>query len=85
MLTKTGAKALYAFAKRLPDAEGFELHFIQPDDDLYSDDVVTSATSMNRGIAHCIEFCPAQYQWGYKRFKRQPEGLRNPYRVANVP
>jgi len=85
MLTKTGAKALYAFAKRLPDAEGFELYFIQPEDDLYSDDVVTSATSMNRGIAQCIDVCPEQYQWGYKRFKRQPDGKLSPYIAAKVP
>lgn len=85
MLLKTGSKALYAFAKRLPDAQGFELYFIKPEDDLYSEDVEVSAASMNRGIGQCIDICPDQYQWGYKRFKRQPDGGRNPYKAANVP
>jgi len=84
MLQKTGAKALYAFAKRLPDAEGFELYFLKPDEDLYSEDLEVSATSMNRGIAQCIEICPDQYQWGYKRFKRHPD-QPNPYKAAKVP
>lgn len=85
MLTKTGAKALYVFAQRLPDAQGFELYFIKPEDDLYSDDVEVSAASMNRGIAECVAHCTEQYQWTYKRFKRQPDGEPNPYSVANVP
>lgn len=85
MIKKTGAKALYAFAKRLPDAEGFELYFIKPDEDLYAEQAEISAASMNRGIGECIAICPAQYQWTYKRFKRQPEGLPNPYIEANVP
>lgn len=85
MLKKTGAKALYAFARRLPDAKGFDIYFIRPDDELYAGDAEVSATSMNRGIAECIAVCPEQYQWTYKRFKRQPEGVISPYKAANVP
>lgn len=85
LLSKTGAKALYVFARRLPDAEGFDIYFVKPDDELYSADVVVSAASMNRGIAECIAICPAQYQWTYKRFKCQPEGMPEPYHAANVP
>lgn len=85
LLKKTGAKALYVVAKRLPDAKGFDIHFIKPDDELYSDDIHVSAAAMNRGIAECIALCPEQYQWSYKRFKRQPEGMPNPYIEANVP
>jgi len=85
MLKKTGAKAIYAFARRLPDAAGFDLYFLPADDELYSDDAEVSAASMNRGIAQCIEICPEQYQWTYKRFKRQPEGMPNPYKAAKVP
>ena len=79
MLTKTGSKAIYAFAKRLPDSAGFELYFLPTEDALYSESVEESAASMNKGIAECIAICPDQYQWGYKRFKRQPEGMKNPY------
>ena len=85
MLKKTGAKALYAFAKRLPDAQGFDIYFIKPDDELYAADAETAMTSMNRGIAECIAICPEQYQWTYKRFKRPPDDMPNPYKVAKVP
>lgn len=80
MLKKTGARALYAFARRLPDAAGFDIYFIKPDEELYSDQAEISAASMNRGIGECIAICPEQYQWTYKRFKRQPEGFSSPYK-----
>ena len=85
MLKKTGAIAIYGFAKRLPDAQGFDIYYLRAEDDLYSDDVRESATSMNRSIEALIGYCPAQYQWTYKRFKRRPEGARDPYKEARVP
>jgi len=85
MLKKTGAIAIYGFAKRLPNAEGFDIYFIRADDDLYADDVRVSATSMNRSIEECVSLCPAQYQWTYKRFNRFPEGGPTRYRIANIP
>lgn len=85
LLLKTGARALYALTRRLPNAQGFELYFIQPDGALYSDDAVVSATSMNRSIAECIAMCPEQYQWTYKRFKCRPEAEPDPYLEADVP
>lgn len=85
LIKRTGAKALFAFAKRLEHGEGFEIYFIEPDEAIYSADLEQAAAAMNRSIARCIEHCPAQYQWTYKRFKRQPEGQPNPYKVAKVP
>ena len=85
MLQKTGAMAIYGFAKRLPDAEGFDLYFLPATDDLYDGDARVSATSMNRSIEECIGYCPAQYQWTYKRFKRRPHGEKNAYKMARVP
>ena len=38
-----------------------------------------SATALNRYIEECIANAPAQYLWGYKRFKRPPPELSNPY------
>ena len=85
MLQKTGAQAIYGFAKRLPDALGFDLYFLSVDDDLYDADPRVCATSMNRGIETCIGYCREQYQWTYKRFKRRPDGENNPYKEAGVP
>lgn len=80
LLKKTGALAVFGFAKRLPNAEGFEVYFFAGDEDLYSDDLRTSATSMNRTIEKMIAIAPEQYQWTYKRFKRRPDGGANPYK-----
>lgn len=80
LLQKTGAVAVFGFAKRLPNAEGFEVYFFEPDEDIYSEDLRTSATAMNRVIERMIAIAPEQYQWTYKRFRRRPEGAPNPYR-----
>ncbi len=85
LLRKTNAIGIYGFAKRLPNAEGFDIYFLSAEEDLYDDDVRVSATSMNRSIEECISHCPAQYQWTYKRFNRFPEGGPTRYRIANIP
>src|SRR5690606_32113673 len=77
LLIKTGARAVFGFAKRLPNAEGFEVYFFTPDDDIYSDDVQVSAASMNRVIEKMVRLAPEQYHWTYKRVRRGP--MANPY------
>lgn len=85
LLQKTGALALFAFAERLPAAQGFNIHFVRPDDGIYDADPRVSATAMNATIERCVARCPAQYQWTYKRFKTRPNGGNNPYKEAGVP
>jgi len=52
---------------------GFDLVFQEVEPDIYSEDLVTSATAMNRGFEACIKDDLSQYQWEYKRFKRNKE------------
>lgn len=80
LLMKTKALAVFGFAKRLPNAEGFEVYFFQPDEEIYSEDLVSSAAAMNRTIERMISIAPAQYQWTYKRFRRRPNEEENPYK-----
>lgn len=80
LLIKTGAIAVFGFAKRLPNAEGFEVYFFAGDEDIYSEDVEVSAASMNRTIEKMVALAPEQYQWTYKRFRRRPNGEKNPYK-----
>lgn len=40
-----------------------------------------SAQSMNLTMEKMILCCPEDYSWEYKRFKRPPEGVDNPYKV----
>lgn len=74
LLKKTGARAIFGFARRLPLGKGFEIIFLPADEAIYSQDVQTSVTGLNRSIESCVEQAPEQYQWEYKRFKTGPEG-----------
>lgn len=53
---------------------GFDLVFKEVEADIYSADLETSALAMNKGFETCISGDLSQYQWEYKRFKRNPEG-----------
>ncbi|MDP2607743.1 MULTISPECIES: lysophospholipid acyltransferase family protein [unclassified Oceanobacter] len=85
LLQRTGARALMAFALRRPDAEGFDVHFLEPDADIYSKDADVACTALNRSVEQVVAMAPEQYQWTYKRFKRQPDGAPSPYKAAGVP
>ena len=80
ILQRTGAVALFIFARRLPGGDGFDLHLQRAPEGIYSPDAITALSAMNQGVADCIAHCPQQYQWLYKRFKRQPEGSSGVYR-----
>lgn len=72
LLQRTGCQVLLAAAKRVKN--GFEIYYIEPDKAIYSDDVQTSVDALNKTVETCIALAPEQYQWEYKRFKKQPEG-----------
>lgn len=79
LIRRTGARAVFAFAKRIPHSGDFEVIFIPADEELYSEDEVTALTALNRGVEATIAVAPEQYQWEYKRFKRRPEGEQKFY------
>lgn len=70
MIQRTGALAVFGFAKRVPG--GFEVIYLKADEALYSEDLDTALTALNAGVERCVSYCPAQYQWEYKRFKTRP-------------
>ena len=72
LLKKTGAIAVVTAVKRVPG--GFEVVYMKPDEDIYSEDTVKAATAMNRSVENIVRLFPEQYQWEYKRFKKRPEG-----------
>lgn len=78
LLRRTQARALFAFAKRVPG--GFELVFREPPAGLYSEDQAESLRALNEGIEALIAEAPAQYQWEYKRYKRRPAGMADLYK-----
>lgn len=77
---KTGAAVLYVFVERLPWGRGFRMHWLPAPDDIAHADSRVAATALNLGVERCVAICPTQYQWTYRRFKKRPGGLPNPYR-----
>jgi len=75
----TPAYLLCAYAKRLDDGS-YGVVLKPASEGIRVADPLESATALNQSIEDCILDCPDQYQWSYKRFRIQPEGIPNIYR-----
>jgi len=73
LVQKTGAEVVFTYAERLSWGRGYHLHFLKAPAEIADKELVTSVQAVNAGVEACIEGCPAQYQWGYRRFKTRPE------------
>jgi KDO2-lipid IV(A) lauroyltransferase len=62
------------WVERLPRAAGFTVHFREPAPGIRDPDPVKSATSLNADFEVIVRSRPEQYWWGYKRFRRRPQG-----------
>jgi KDO2-lipid IV(A) lauroyltransferase len=72
LVQKTGAAVVFTYAERLPFGRGYHLHFLKAPPGIADKEVVISVAAVNAGVESCIRQCPAQYQWGYRRFKTRP-------------
>jgi len=63
---------IFTYAERLPKGTGFHLHFLPAPPDISATQLETAVRALNQGIEYCVQQCPTQYQWSYKRFKKQP-------------
>lgn len=80
LIKQTGARVIYGYAERLDNAKGFALHFAEADPAILTQEISESAAAMNRSVEACVRHIPSQYQWEYKRFNHQPDGVESPYR-----
>lgn len=80
LAAKSGAPIVIGWAERLPRGEGYVLRWRRVQEPVGDPDPERGAAAMNRAIEAAVRECPAQYQWTYRRFSRQPEGVRNPYK-----
>jgi KDO2-lipid IV(A) lauroyltransferase len=71
---RTGAAILYVFAERLGWGRGFVLHVVPAPPETADADETRAGAALNRGLEDCIRRFPAQYWWGYARFRRRPPG-----------
>jgi KDO2-lipid IV(A) lauroyltransferase len=73
LANKTNARVLPCYAKRLEHGKGYEIFFKPALDNIADNDAVIAATALNQGVEQCINECPSQYQWIYKRFKKRAD------------
>jgi len=72
LVQKAEPVVLLAYAIRKKG--GFDIGYMEPDPSIYSEDELEAVSAMNRSIEQLIEKAPTQYQWEYKRYKKQPDG-----------
>lgn len=78
---RTDANALFAFAQRLPNGAGYDIHLRQASNDIANTDLRKACTALNRGVEGCVRSAFDQYQWQYKRYSRRPDhSTPNPYK-----
>lgn len=70
LIGRTGCQAILMACLRRAEGDGFEVFLAEPDPEIYSEDVAVSAAAMNRSMERLIRMAPSQYQWSYKRFRR---------------
>ncbi len=68
----TGAKIFVLGIERLGIGKGYKMH-IAPMDELLPDDPVAAAIQINEALELMIRKAPAQYLWGYDRYKQPVE------------
>ncbi len=72
----TGAAIVFCHAERLPHGTGFRMHFEALDEPLPTDRR-EAARRVNARVEKLVRACPAQYLWGYNRYKH-PAGAPLP-------
>jgi len=68
---KSGATVIMAFAERLTQGRGFRLYLRELPTDHFDE------AALNRAVEEQVRRCPAQYLWGYNRYK-VPAGVEPP-------
>jgi len=70
----SGAQTILAYAERLPRGRGYHLHLAPMAAPLEGE---SPTRTLNRALEGLIRRCPAQYGWGYNRYK-VPAGVQAP-------
>lgn len=80
LIQKTDCAFLFMVVKRLPDAQGFCIHYLPAAPEIASKDELEATAALNRGVQSCIDLAPEQYLWAYKRYRHPPKGIDDIYR-----
>jgi KDO2-lipid IV(A) lauroyltransferase len=74
------ASIILAYAERLSGGRGYALHLSAMPGALAGE---RPARQLNRAIEGLVRLCPAQYYWGYNRYK-VPAGAEPPQQAADA-
>lgn len=73
MAQKTKCKLIGLSCVRREDGDGFEVYCDDLNDpQLYDADLEVATTALNKAVEQMINRFPAEYMWGYKRFRGNP-------------
>ena len=75
------AVVLTYFFRRAPDDSGYTVHIGPPFADLPSADAEADAVRIFSRLEDYIRGAPEQYLWTYKKFKKRPPPLTDPYAI----
>ena len=64
----SGARIAFALCERLPAGSGYRLRLV-PFDEPLSGDIAADTQRLNLALEALVRQCPAQYLWGYNRYK----------------
>lgn len=76
---RSNAHIIFTVAERLPNGQGWRIHYLPGSSDITSSDPVLAATAVNADVERCVAINPAQYLWDYKRFNTRTDGTRRQY------
>lgn len=80
MAQKTQCKLVGITCIRREDNQGFDIYCDDlNDENLYNSNIQVATTALNQAVEGMINRFPADYMWGYKRFKDAPS-LFKPYK-----
>ena len=74
LVARSQARVFCGFVVRLPKRDGFKLIIREADQSIYNENLLTSVRGLNKSIEDCVLMAVEQYQWEYKRFRKQPDG-----------
>lgn len=74
LASRSQARVFCGFVTRLPKSRGFKLIIREADKAIYDEDIHTSVQGLNKTVEDCVMLAVQQYQWEYKRFRRQADG-----------
>jgi Kdo2-lipid IVA lauroyltransferase/acyltransferase len=76
LIARSQARVFCGFVIRQPKGNGFKLWVREADPEIYDENLSKSVRGLNKTVEDCVRVAVEQYQWEYKRFRKQPDGKK---------